>query len=170
MNYTSATGSSVHQTVSLIMAAKPLNAIVGQPTMKTMSKMVEQMAQMVALVKTTIWGGRHGSLALVLDDADYSSITKAKITSTKLVNRPDTINKGIRTTSTPLEILIFQEEMKKLQKEFDLQEAVTNFGVQRIIDSIEEQYIEELNEEYFGYANSTIKVFSIISEPTGARS
>jgi hypothetical protein len=157
MNYRSATGSSVHQTVSLIMAAKPLDVIVGQPTTKTMNKMVEQMAQMVALVKTTAWGGRHQSLALVLDDADYSSITKAKITSTTPVNQPDTINKSIAATSTPLEILTFQEETKKLQKEFDLQEVVTNFGMQRIIDSVEEQYIKELNEEYFGYANSTIK-------------
>jgi hypothetical protein len=53
MNYTSASGSSVHQTVSLIMAAKPLDIIVGQPTTDTMNKMVEQMAQMVAPVKTT---------------------------------------------------------------------------------------------------------------------
>jgi len=96
------------------------------------------MAQMVTLVKTTTWGGRHGSLALVLDDVDYSSITKAKITSTTPVNQPDTINKSITATSTPLEILTFKEETTKLQKEFDLQEVVTNFGVQRIIDSIEE--------------------------------
>ena len=157
MNYTSATGSSVHQTVSLIMAAKLLDIIVGQRTTETMNKIVEQMAQMVAPVKTTAWGGCHGSLTLVLDDADYLSITKAKIASTKPVNQPDTVNKGITAASNPLEILTFQEETKKLQKEFDLQEAVTNIGVQRIIDSVEEQYIEELNEEYFGYANSTIK-------------
>jgi hypothetical protein len=157
MNYTLATGSSVHQTVSLIMAAKPLDIIVGQPATDTMNKMVEQMAQMVAPVKTTAWGGHHGSLALVLDDADYSSITKAKITSTKLVTQPDAINKGITATSTLLEILTFQEETKKLQKEFDLQEADTNIGVQRIINSAEEHYINELNEEYFGYANNTIK-------------
>jgi hypothetical protein len=48
MNYTLATGSSVHQTVSLIMAAKPLDIILGQPTMDTMNKMVEQIAQMIA--------------------------------------------------------------------------------------------------------------------------
>jgi hypothetical protein len=59
--------------------------------------------------------------------------------------------------STPLEILTFQEKLKKLQKEFDLQEAVTNIGMQCITDSIEEQYIKELDEEYFGYANNTIK-------------
>jgi hypothetical protein len=157
MNYTLAKSSSVHQMVSLIMVAKPLNVIIGQTTTETMNKMVEQTAQMVAPVKTTAWGGRHGSLALVLDDADYSSITKGCVTSTMPVTQPDTINKGIRATSTPLKILTFQEETKKLQKEFDLQEAVTNIGVKRIIDSVEEQYIEELNKEYFGYANNTIK-------------
>ena len=157
MNYTLATGSSVHQTVSLIMAAKPLDIIVRQPTTDTMNKTVEQMVQMVAPVKTTAWGGRHGFLVRVLDGADYLSITKAKITSSKPVNQPDTINKSIMAASTPLEILTFQEEKKKLQKQFDLQEAVTNIGVQRIIDSIEEQYIKELNKECFGYANNTIK-------------
>jgi hypothetical protein len=154
MNYSLATGSSIHQTVSLIMVAK---LIVGQPTTETMNKMVEQMIQMVAPVKFTAWAGRHGSLALVLDDTDYSSITKVRITSTKLVIQPEAINKSITATSTPLEIFTFQEKTKKLQKEFDLQEAVTNIGIQRIMDSVEEQYIKELNEEYFRYANSTIK-------------
>ncbi len=92
MNYTLAMGSSVHQTVSLIMVAKPLGVIIGQPTTETMKKMVEQIAQMVAPVKTTAWGGFHGCLALVLDDADYSSITKARITSTMPVTQPDAIN------------------------------------------------------------------------------
>ena len=150
--------SSVHQMVSLIMAAKPLNVIIGQPTTETMNRMIEQMAQMVAPIKTTAWGGCHGSLALVLDNADYSNITKARTTSTTPVTQQNAINKGIMATSTPLKILTFQEETKKLQKEFDLQEVVTNIGVQRIIDSVEEQYIEELNKKkYFGYANNTIK-------------
>jgi hypothetical protein len=139
------------------MAAKPLDVIIGQPTTEIMNKMAEQMAQMVAPVKTTAWGGRHGSLVLVLNSAAYSIIAKARITSTMPVTQPDAINKGIMATSTPLKILTFQEEMKKLQKEFDLQEVVTNIGVQRIIDIIKEQYVEELREEYFGYANNTIK-------------
>jgi hypothetical protein len=89
------------------MAAKPLDIIVGQPSTETMNKMVEQMAQIVAPVKTTTWGGRHGSLALVLDNTDYSSITKVRITSAKLVTQPDAINKGITATSTPFKILTF---------------------------------------------------------------
>ncbi len=87
---------------------------------------------------------------LVLKDADYSNITKVRTTSTMPVTQLGAINKGITATSTPLKILTFQEETKILQKGFDLQEAIANIGVQCIIDSVKEQYIKEVNEEYFG--------------------
>ena len=97
------------------------------------------MAQMIAPVKTSTWGGLHGSLALVLNDADYTMITKTTVISTTLVAQPGAINKKITATSTPLESLTLQEEMKKLLREFDLQEAVTNICVQQIVNSVEEQ-------------------------------
>jgi hypothetical protein len=129
MNYSSATGSSVHQTVALIMSAKPLDIIVVQPTTKSMDRMMEQMAQMVALVKTTAWGGLHGSLALVLNDVDYATVTKNIITSLAPLSKPTMINPKINELSNPYAILTLREEMKTLLKEFKLQEAVTTIGV-----------------------------------------
>jgi hypothetical protein len=170
MNYSSATGSSVHQTEALIMLAKPLDVIISQPTTKSMDRMMEQMAQMVALVKTLAWGGLHGSLALVLDDADYPTVTKNIITLATPLSKPTTINQKINKLNNPYEILTLQEEMKTLQKEFELQEAVTTVGVQCIINSVEEQYIEELNRDYFGYANQTIKKLLTHLSQNGARS
>jgi hypothetical protein len=158
MNYSSATGLSVHQTVALIMSAKLLDVIIGQPTTESMDRMMEQMAQMVAPVKTTLWGGLHGSLALVLDDMDYDTVTKNIVTSVAPLLKPTTINPKINKLSNPYVILTLQEEMNTLQKEFELQEAVTTIGVQCIINSVEEQYIEELNKDYFSYANQTIEM------------
>ncbi len=149
MNYSSASGSSVHTTVNLIMAAKPLDVIVGQPTMASMDKMTEQMAQMVMPVKTTAWGSLHGSLALVLDNADYEIITKVVVKSTTHLGQPALVNPKINVTSSQLNLLTLQAKTKRLQKEFNLQEAVTAIGVQCILGSVEEQYIEELNEEYW---------------------
>ncbi len=143
--------------VTLIMSAKPLDVIVSQPTTKSMDRMTEQIAQVVAPVKTTIWGGLHGSLVLVLDDADYAMVTKNIVTSAAPLCKPTTTNSKINKLSTPYEILTLQEEMKTLQKEFKLQEAVTTIGVQCIIDSAKDQYVEELNKDYFSYANQTIK-------------
>jgi hypothetical protein len=120
MNHSSATGLSVHQTVALIMSVKPLDIIVGQPTTKFMDRMMEKIAQMVTPVKTTAWGGLHGSLALVLDDADYATVTKSIVTLAAPLSKPTTITPKINKLSTPYEILILQEEMKTLQKEFKL--------------------------------------------------
>jgi len=55
------------------------------------------------------------------------------------------------------ELIRLQADRKNLQKAFNLQEAITNIGVQCIIDSVEEQYVKDLTEDYFGYANQTIK-------------
>ncbi len=97
MNYSSATGLSIHQTVSLIVAAKPMDVIVGQPSTETMGKMMGQMAQMVASVKTITREGHlhHGLHASVIDNVDYLSITKAMVTSTVQVTQPNAINNGI---------------------------------------------------------------------------
>jgi hypothetical protein len=157
MNHSSARGLSVHTTVNLIMAAKPIDTIVGQPTTKSMDQMMEQMAQMVAPIKTTAWGGLHGSLALVLDDVDYVTVTCRAVTLTARLVQPLAVNPAIKDNNPQRKLLRLQVDTKNLQKAFDLQEAITNIGVQHIIVSVEEQYIEELNKDYFGYANQTIK-------------
>jgi hypothetical protein len=157
MNYSSAVGQSVHVTVNLIMAAKPLNTIVRQPTTKSMDRMTEQMAQMVAPVKTTAWGGLQGSLALVLDDINYATVTCRAVMSTARLVQPPAVNPAIEDDTPQCKLRCLQVDTQNLQKAFDLQEAVTNIGVQCIIDSVEEQYLEELNEDYFSYTNQTIK-------------
>jgi hypothetical protein len=102
MNYSSATGLSVHQTVALIMLAKPLNVIVCQPTTESMDRMTEQMAQTVATVNITAWGGLHGSLALVLDDTDYATVTKNIITLLAPLYKLTTINPKTNKLSNPM--------------------------------------------------------------------
>jgi hypothetical protein len=66
-----------------------------------MDRMLEQIDQMAALVKTTAWGGLHGSLALVLKDADYATLTKNIVTSEAPFSKPTRINPKINKLSTP---------------------------------------------------------------------
>jgi hypothetical protein len=113
---------------------------------------------MVAPIKTTTWGGLHGSLALVLDYADYDIVIKNIVTLLAPLIKPTMINPKVNKLFNPYEILTLQEKIKSLQKEFELQEAGTTIEVQHIIDNVEEQYIKELNKDYFGYTNQTIKM------------
>jgi hypothetical protein len=120
------------------MVAKPFNTIVGQPTTKSMDRMTEQMVQTVALVKTTAWDGLHGSLALVLNDVDYATVTRWTGTSTDRLVQPLAVNPAIKDDTPQRKLLRFQADTKNLQKAFNLQEAITKIGVQCIIDCIED--------------------------------
>jgi hypothetical protein len=120
MNYSSAGDLSVHATVNLIMAAKPLNTIVGQHTTESMDRMTEQMAQMVTPVKTTAFGGLHGSLALVLDDVNYATVTRQAVTSTNPLVQPPAVNPAIEDDNP-------QRELPPLQAEQQIYRRCLNF-------------------------------------------
>jgi hypothetical protein len=60
---------------------------------------------MVAPVKTTAWGGLHGSLALVLDNANYARVIKNIVTLSAPLSKPTTINLKINEPSNPYAIL-----------------------------------------------------------------
>ncbi len=116
MNYSSAGGSSFHVAVNLIMAAKLLDTIVGQPTTKSMDRMTEQMAQMVAPVITTAWGGLHGSLASVFNDVSYAIVTSWAITLTARLVQPPAFNPVIKDDTPQCKLLRLQANTKNLQR------------------------------------------------------
>ena len=50
----------IREMVRAIMAEKPLNKIIRQPTTATMHIMMEQLAIIAAAIKVTAWGGNMG--------------------------------------------------------------------------------------------------------------
>ena len=61
------TVTAITEMVRSRMADVPLDTIVGQPTLPAVRKLVEQLSAFAAHFHTTEWGGRHGHLALVLN-------------------------------------------------------------------------------------------------------
>ena len=67
MSSHTSTDTAITEIVRSRMAAVPLNTIVGQPTLPAVRKLVEQLSAFAAHFHTTEWVGRHGHLALVLN-------------------------------------------------------------------------------------------------------
>ena len=151
------------------MAAKLIHVIVGQPTTENMNKMVEQMAQMIAPIKTTAWGGHHGSLALILDNADYSSITKGNIASTKPVTQPDTINKGITMTSTPLKYSPSKKKPKSFKRSSTYKRQSPT-SVSNASSTVLRNNTSKSTKSTLGTPTAPSKAYCTIFEPNGAGS
>ena len=114
MQFTSKTSGTNRNIVHSIMMENALSVIVWQTSTNTMNHMAEKMEKMVAAVKTTAWGGKHGSLALVLDNADYRRLTRDQSSTTDRLDPLTATEKAgtINFNSTPFEIRTFKEAQK----------------------------------------------------------
>ena len=81
--------AAVREAIRAIIAPMPIDKIIGQPTNSTVNLLKQQVTKIVAAVKTTSWGGRHGHLALILHDDGYHLVTgNATLMTTYLVVPP----------------------------------------------------------------------------------
>ena len=150
--------AAVREAIRAIIAPMPIDKIIGQPTNATVNLLKHQVAKIAAAVKTTSWGGRHGHLALVLDDDEYRIVTgNATQTTTRLVAPPIVPTALTNTTTLPLRARITADHNLECQ-EFWKQEAVDAVIVDKIVrEGVDAPYIEELDDDFIGYSEQTIK-------------
>ena len=69
------TEAQVRKAVRAQLVTILLNKIIGQPTNHTVNHLEKQITRMAATVKLTKWGGHHGCVALLVNEALYCTIT-----------------------------------------------------------------------------------------------
>ena len=139
------------------MTAVPLNAIVGQPILPAVQKLVEQLSAYSSHFHTNAWGGRHGHLALVLDTAKMRVVTDTSTLDCSRLTKPQLVHPDITKETKGRDLLEFQEKQKQNWSEYYFMLVVDAVAVEAIAAAVDEQYIDELREEYVGYKNATIK-------------
>ena len=109
-------------------------------------------------MKTTEWGGRHGHLALVINEADYRTVTGDATSIVDLQIAPPLIPAGLVNNMTITDRTRITATHAIANQEFWKQEAVNAIIVERIVSEIvDATYVEELEDDYVGYSGQTIK-------------
>eukprot|EP00804_Cyclotella_cryptica_P022417 CCRYP_021145-RA/>CCRYP_021145-RA protein AED:0.48 eAED:0.36 QI:0/0/0/0.66/1/1/6/0/1537 len=150
--------AAVRKAVCAIIAPISIDKIIGQPLNSTVNLLKQQVAKIAAAVKTTSWGGRHGHLALVLNDDEYRLITgDATQTTTRLVAPPIVPTALVNNTTLTLCACITADHNLECQ-EFWKQEAVNALIVKKIVHKdVNATYIEELDNDFIGYSTQMVK-------------
>jgi len=113
---------------------------------------------MAVAVKTTQWGGRHGCLTLVVDDIEYQRITNNTGATTECQSKPGTTPEGLTNQTTLINRTRILGLHKIVTKDYYKQESTDSIIVERVVtEAVDEIYVEELEDEYIGYSNQTIK-------------
>ena len=61
--------AGIREMVRDSIIGKPVDKMISHPTLSTHKHLVNQLAQAAGDIETVAWGGNHGCIALVLEDA-----------------------------------------------------------------------------------------------------
>ena len=126
--------------------------------MKTWQHLREQICKITAQVMTTAFGGKHGHLALVLNDAEYCTATGNETARPDRLASPPHVHPEITATTNQHGRAQLEASQRHKFTAYYLQEATDEAIVDRIVKEGIDQHIESLNNKYTAYTNKTIKL------------
>ena len=104
--------AGIREMVRTSIMGKAIDKMVGHPTTSTHKHLVNQLAQAAGDIETTEWGGNHGCIALVLEVAQYRTLTGDPTSDTDWQDVPDNVHPDIDETCNDFELLTLQAEQK----------------------------------------------------------
>ena len=94
---------------------KPVDKLLGEPTFVAYVILEDQVAVAASAVKTSQWGGKHGHLALIVNEAKYRLITATTNTVDRQVNPASTEPNINGKTSNFERIKLLRAQDKKIR-------------------------------------------------------
>ena len=153
-----ASEAAIRDAVRVIIQNAPMDKIVDNPTNVSVENLRKQAAKVVSTIPNTQWGGQTGHLALVLHNAEFRIATATPAAVTTPIADVPLVPVGLANNLTLQHHTHILAEHQTLQNEKWTQTAVNHFMVQRMTSElVDSTYVEELENEYTGYNNQTIK-------------
>ena len=136
---------------------KPVNKLLGKPTIVTYGILEDQVTVAASAVKTSQWGGKHGHLALIANEAKYRLITSMATSIVDRQAKPAGTDPNIDSKTSNFERIKLSRSQDEKIREFQLQEEIDEQLKEKIIKAVEEEYLGELKKYYMGYSEKTEK-------------
>ena len=136
---------------------KPVDKLLGEPTIITYGILENQVAVAASAAKTSQWGGKHGHLALIVNKEKYRLITATTTNSVDRQVKPAGTNPNIDGKTSKFERIKLSRAQDEKIREFHLQEETDEQPKKKIIEAVEEEYLGKLKKDYLGYSDKTAK-------------
>ena len=117
-----------------------LNAM---PTILFIDKLVKSIAQVDTSLKTVLWGGLHGCLALVLEENEMRHVANNPTLNCNRMEKTPFTHPYITPLTTVTKDNQLTNEHKVTWDEYHLQEAVIFNGRSAIVAAVMPQYIKK---------------------------
>ena len=125
----------------------------GQPTSHDLTNLEKEIISILANIPTTLGGGNHGHVGVIMDPTDYSTMTGG-------IDFVNPANPGIYPTGLALNTAAgtrAREEAihKELITQFETVEGVKLGTKDFILEAVDNEYLNEIEHDTLGFLNQT---------------
>ena len=131
-----------------------ITKIEGQPTEEDLTKLILELSSALGSVATTLGGGEHGHVGLIIDETEYVTFSR---NGEKFVAPT---NPGAYPASPDADAVVREQQIaehKAKQDEFVTHQAVEAFARQAIAKAVEPEWLAEIKSDTMGYNHLTPK-------------
>ena len=129
-----------------------LTPVRGEPTYEALSKLHQELKANANAVPTTLGGGRHGHLGLVVNQTTYDRIAP----NTPFARPPNPGILNVEPNATQYQITQQKDEHTKALKAFNECNLLERTLIQQIKEAIENDYMEGYVDEDTGLVRGTV--------------
>ena len=135
-------GAAVNLMVEARFKAAVIPQLNAMPNILSIRGLVKKITQVATSLKTRMWGGLHGCLALVLEEYEMRLVANDPTLDCDRMEKPPFTHPDITPLTTVNEYKQLTNEHKVTWDEYHLQEAVIFHGRAAIAAAVMPQYIE----------------------------
>ena len=127
--------------------------IVGEPTYATLKTLKDQLKANAASVPTTLGGGNHGYLGLILSPATYVTISPTAFIEPAYPGQHPAISASTNAANTSAIIRCHTEDTRQWREFKNVSTALKN----QLLSAAEDIYVRALRDRHVGYMNQSIR-------------
>ena len=129
-----------------------LTPIVGKPTYATLKTLKDQLKANATFVPTTLCGGNHGYLGLILSPAAYATISPTAFVEPTYPGQHPAIPAGTNAANTSAIIHHHTEDTRQWREFKNVSTTLKN----QLLSAVEDIYVRALCDRHVGYMNQSI--------------
>ena len=132
---------------------KPITKIMGEPNYESLKNLKDQLKANAASIPTTLGGGNHGYLGLILSPAAYATIAANQFIEPIYPGQHPNVPAGTNAANTSTIVRRHTEDLCQWREFKNVNTALKN----QLLSALDDIYVCALKDRHVGYMNQSIR-------------
>ena len=131
----------------------PITKITGEPNYKSLKYLKDQLKANAASIPTTLGGGNHSYLSLILSPAAYTTIAATQFVEPIYPGQHPNVPAGTSAANTSTIVHHHTEDLRQWREFKNVNTALKN----QLLSALDDIYVRALKVHHVGYMNQSIR-------------